>query len=227
MTMTNDISELVNNISLSPNHSGKRIFDVTRITPHVVVGEFDALTVAKWFNDKARQASANYIIGKNGEVVLNVKETNRAWTSGSYDNDQRAITIECSSNAKNHNLLNDKVFEKLIDLCVDICKRYGKTKAVYFANKKDALSYQLKPDEMLFTKHNFFQNVLCPDKWLEDNYSMFIQRINDKLSGTIVNKDDNKLYRVQVGAFRNHDNAIALCNKLKNDGYVDAFIKEV
>lgn len=37
--------------------------------------------------------------------------------------------------------------------------------------------------------------------------------------------ENNKIYRVQVGAFRNKDNAQALLEKLKEAGFEDAFIK--
>lgn len=223
-------SDLTDFVSLSSNNSGERKNKISRVTIHVVVGEFDALTVAGWFNKPERRASANYIIGKSGEVVQNVDENNRAWTSGNADNDNKAITIECSSNNKNHNSLNDAVFNKLILLCVDICRRYGKNKAVYFADKDTAAryeQYQQTDNEMLFTKHNFYQNVACPDKWIEEHYNEIINRINDILAGTITPKDANKWYRVQVGAFKNKENAIKLCNELKQKGYADAFIKEV
>lgn len=223
------ISKLADYIRPSMNTSGKRNAPVTRITPHVVVGEFGALTVASWFNNPDREASANYIIGKDGEVVCNVDEDNRAWTSGSAYNDNRAITIECSSDKNNHNALNEKVYNKLVNLCVDICRRYGKTKAVYFPNKVSAENYNLRDNEMLFTKHNFYQNVACPDTWLENKYPEFISRVNAILDGTIKPKsdDETKLYRVQVGAFKSKENAIKLCNELKQKGYNDAFIKEV
>ncbi|WP_143118055.1 SPOR domain-containing protein, partial [Shouchella clausii] len=37
--------------------------------------------------------------------------------------------------------------------------------------------------------------------------------------------DNQKLYRVQVGAFSNRGNADALLKKLKSAGFTDAFIK--
>lgn len=220
-------SDLTDIIKLSPNNSGKRKYNVTRITPHVVVGEFDAETVAGWFNSPSRKASANYIIGKNGEVLLNVDEENRAWTSGDGDNDNRSITIECSSIKEKNNALNDKVYDKLIALCVDICKRYNKSKLVYIRTYNELFKHVYKDDEMLLTKHNMFQKVACPDKWLELKYDTdFVARVNNILAGVIEPADDNKLYRVQVGAFKNKENAIKLCNDLKQKGFNDAFIKE-
>lgn len=208
-------SELATKVSLSPNNSGKRLYDVTRITPHVVVGEFDAETVASWFNNPERKASANYIIGKSGEILCNVYEENRAWTSGSFDNDNRAITIECASDAKNHNALNANVYKSLQKLIVDICKRYNKKRVVYKATP----NYNPTSDEMLITKHAFFQNVLCWDKWLDEHINELVFNVNNELSGK-----HNVLYKVQVGAFSVRDNAEKLRDKLRDNGYSDAFI---
>lgn len=216
------ISKLTNYTSLSPNNSGLRKYPVTRITPHIVVGQFDALTVASWFNKPERRASANYIIGMNGEIVLNVDEDCRAWTSGNADNDNRAITIECASDKTSPYALNNDVYNKLIDLCVDICKRYNKRRLIWIADKNTALTYNLADNEMLLTKHAFFQNVECWGKWFDEHVDDFVNRVNTKL-----NDDNNKLYRVQVGAFRDKNNAIKLCTELKEKGYNDAFIKEV
>lgn len=208
-------SKLATKVSLSPNHSGQRKYDVTRITPHVVVGEFDAETVASWFNNPDRKASANYIIGKSGEILCNVEEQNRAWTSGSFDNDNRAITIECSSDANNHNALNPNVFKSLEDLIVDICKRYGKSRVVYKATP----NYNPTVDEMLITKHAFFQNVLCWDKWLDEHINELVNNVNNRLR-----EDVSVLYKVQVGAFSIKENAERLRDKLHSQGYIDAFI---
>lgn len=208
-------SNLATITSLSPNNSGKRKYAITRITPHVVVGEFDAETVASWFNRPERKASANYIIGKSGEILCNVEEENRAWTSGNADNDNRAITIECASDAKNHNALNTNVFKSLENLIVDICQRYGKIRVVY----KGTPNYNPTTDEMLITKHAFFQNVLCWDKWLDEHINELVDNVNKRLSEELTT-----LYKVQVGAFALKENAERLRDTLIAQGYDDAFI---
>lgn len=209
-------SKLATLTDLSPNNSGHRQYEVTRITPHVVVGQFDAQTVASWFADTKRKASANYIIGKSGEILCNVEEQNRAWTSGSFDNDNRAITIECASGLTAPYELNEKVYESLINLTVDICQRYNKRRVVWYDDK--LIRTQPKSDELLITAHYFFQNVECFGKWLKDKMPDFVSKVNARLSDTI--------YRVQVGAFRNKDNAERLRDKLRAEGYTDAFITE-
>lgn len=56
-----------------------------------------------------------------------VEEKNRAWTSSSPSNDNQAITIEVANDggANTNWHISDKALAKLIDLCVDICKRNG------------------------------------------------------------------------------------------------------
>lgn len=212
------ISKLATKTSLSPNHSGQRKYGVTRITPHIVVGQFDADVVASWFNKPERKASANYIIGKSGEILCNVEEQNRAWTSGSYDNDNRAITIECACDLHTPYALNLNVYNALIDLTVDICKRYNKSRVVWYDDK--LLTHKQADDEMLITAHYFFENVECFGVWLKGKMPDFVKTVNARLSTT----DETVLYKVQVGAFRYKDNAERLRDELKKNGYSDAFI---
>ena len=118
-------STLVNCTVLSPNHSGKRTHAIDRLTPHCVVGQATAENIGACFPE-GRNASCNYGIGYDGRVCLIVDECNRSWCSSSNDNDQRAITIECASDTKAPYAMNTAVYEKLVELCADICKRNGK-----------------------------------------------------------------------------------------------------
>ena len=53
-----------------------------------------------------------------------VEESNRAWTSGNADNDNQAVTIEVANDGGAPDWhVSDTAFAKLIDLCVDICRR--------------------------------------------------------------------------------------------------------
>ena len=90
-------SKLVSYTGLSPNHSGKRVCQISIITPHAVVGQLSVESICNCFSDTSRQASCNYAIGADGRIGLCVDEQNRSWCSSSRDNDQRAVTIECAS----------------------------------------------------------------------------------------------------------------------------------
>jgi len=164
MAYTN--SKMVVYTKLSPNHSGQRTHAIDRITPHCVVGQCSVETLGNIFYPTSRQASSNYGIGSDGRVGMYVEEKNRSWCSSSNANDQRAITIECASDTKEPYAMNSKVYETLVKLCVDICKRNGKTKLLWLEDKDKTLNYNPKSDEMMLTVHRWFANKSCPGNWL-------------------------------------------------------------
>lgn len=99
-----------------------------------------------------------------------VEEKNRSWCSSSNANDQRAITIECASDTAEPYAFKDVVYQTLIKLCADICKRNGKKKLLWLGDKDKTLSYEPKSDEMVLTVHRWFANKswsgqldVCPD----------------------------------------------------------------
>ena len=147
MTYTN--SPLVSYTKLSPNHSGQRTHSIDRITPHCVVGQCSVETLGNIFLPTSRQASCNYGIGSDGRVGMYCEEKNRSWCSSSNTNDQRAVTIECASDTSAPYAFKTVVYNKLIDLCVDICKRNGKKKLIWLGDKNKTLNYNPKADEMV------------------------------------------------------------------------------
>lgn len=175
-------SSLINYEILSPNHSGKRTHAIDRITPHCVVGQLTAKNIAACF-PKGRNASCNYGIGTNGDIVLIVDEGNRSWCSSSGANDQRAVTIECASDMKEPYTMNDKVYSTLIELCIDICKRNGKNKLIWIPDKNKALAYVPKSNEMLLTVHRWFAAKSCPGNWLYSRLGDLATKVTSKLNG--------------------------------------------
>ena len=159
MAYTN--SPLISYTKLSPNHSGQRTHSIDRITPHCVVGQLSAESICGCFTSTDRQASCNYGIGTDGRISLCVEEKNRSWCSSSNANDQRAITIECASDKTAPYAMNNNVYQSLINLCVDICKRNGKKKLLWFADKNKTLNYNPASDEMVLTVHRWFANKSC------------------------------------------------------------------
>lgn len=90
-----------------------------------------------------------------------VEEEDRSWCSSSGSNDNRAVTIECASDTTAPYAMNDKVYATLMELCVDICKRNGKSKLIWLGDKDKTLAYSPKSDEMLITVHRWFANKSC------------------------------------------------------------------
>ena len=217
-----EFSPLTSSISLSPNNSGNRTMSIDRITPHCIVGQATEKRCRELFTDPARKASSNYCISCDGKVVGVVPETKRSWCSSSSANDQRAITIECASDNTAPYAFRDECYRTLVNLCVDICKAYGKTKLIWISNKDQALAYKPNANEMLLTVHRWFANKSCPGDWMYARMGNLADEVTRRLEGE-KQPDDGKLYHVQVGAYKIKANADAMAAKLKKDGY-DTYI---
>lgn len=202
-------SKLVSFVKLSPNCTKPRGKKIDTITIHHVAGNATVEALGKLFADPSRQASANYGIGSDGRIACFVEEENRAWTSSSSANDGRAITIEVANCGGAPDWpVSDKAYAALLDLCEDICRRYGFT--LNFTGDKTGN----------LTMHKWFKATACPGPYLESKFPAIAEEVNRRL-------DKKPLYRVQVGAFHVKDNAIALRDKLQKAGYADAFLLEV
>lgn len=225
MAYTN--SSLVKYTSLSPNHSGQRTHSIDRITPHCVVGQLTAEGICACF-PKGREASCNYGIGKDGKIALCVEEKNRSWCSSSAENDQRAVTIECASDSTAPYAFNTAVYNALIELCVDICKRNGKNKLLWLGDKTKTLNYAPKSGEVVLTVHRWFANKSCPGDWMYSRMGDLATTVTKRLSGvsgggsTTTTPTGKTLYRVrkswsdaksQIGAFSVLANAKSLVDK--------------
>ena len=184
-------SPLVVYTKLSPNHSGKRTHAIDRISPHCVVGQLTAESLGNIFAKSSREASSNYGIDKDGRVGMYVEEKNRSWCTSSNSNDQRAVTIECASDTKHPYWMNDKVYNRLIDLCADICHRNGKNKLIWFGDKNKSLNYEPKSNEMVITVHRWFANKSCPGDWLYNRLGDVAKEVNKRLSDNDANVDSN------------------------------------
>ena len=228
MAYTN--SPMVVYTKLSPNNSGQRTHSIDRITPHCVVGQCTAEGLGDWFYPSSTQASSNYGIDKNGRVGMYVEEKNRSWCSSSNANDQRAVTIECASDTTEPYAMNATVYDTLIKLCTDICKRNGKKKLLWLADKDKTLNYTPAADEMVLTVHRWFANKSCPGTWLYSRLGDLAAKVTAALADPAPAKaetttEKKKYYRVQIGAFTVKANADAMLKKAQAAGFKDAFIK--
>lgn len=211
-------SGLVVYTKLSPNHSGQRTHSIDRITPHCVVGQLSCESICGCFTSPERGASCNYGIGTDGRISLCVEEKNRSWCSSSNVNDQRAVTIECSSDKTAPYAMTDAVYAALIDLCTDICKRNGKSKLLWFGDKNKTLAYEPKADEMIITVHRWFANKSCPGDWLYNRLGDLAAKVTSRLGGGS-QQPSGTLYRVQTGAYKQKANADAQLAKVKAAGF--------
>ena len=78
--------------------------------------------------------------------------------------------------------MNDKVYATLITLCTDICRRNGKKKLLWFADKNKSLNYIPAADEMVLTVHRWFANKSCPGDWLYSRLGDVAAKVTANLS---------------------------------------------
>ena len=176
-------SALVSYTQLSPNHSGPRTQPISRFTPHCYVGQVTVERIGKGFEDPKRNASCNYGIGTDGRICLIVPEGYRSWCTSNALQDQKAITVECASDASAPYAFNDKVWASLINLAVDCCKRNNKDTFVYIPDKTKALAYKPKNNEMLMTFHRWYAKKACPGDWFVLRAGQFADAVNERLKG--------------------------------------------
>ena len=179
-------SPLCTYVKQSPYHSGKKKLPTDRITVHCYVGLVALKRGVEGFysRPKGKEASCNYVISYDGQVGGVCDEVFRSWCSSSEANDTRAVTIEvASANTKPYEF-PAAAYNKLIELTVDIMKRYKKKKLIYFANKNTALKYVLASDEMLLTLHKWFSvTKACPGQWFINKIPEFVATVNSILAG--------------------------------------------
>lgn len=174
-------SSLVKYTKLSPSTSGKRIYPISRITIHCYVGQCSMKDAGAYFGNANNKVSCNYCVATDG-ICLIADESVRSWCSSSSDNDNRAITIEVASDKTHPYKVRDDVYQNLIDLLVDICKRNNKKRLVWFGDKNKSLSYTVKDDELLLTVHRWFKNKACPGEYLYNKHSEIVSTVNKKLN---------------------------------------------
>ena len=165
-------SPLVQYTKISPNSSNPRNNKIKKITIHHMAGVLSIETCGNIFANPKRQASSNYAIGSDGRIAMYVEEKNRSWCSSSANNDNQAITIEVSNSQKGGNWpVSDYVLSRLIDLCVDICKRNGIKELNYTGDTSGNL-----------TRHNMFASTECPGAYLESKFPYIADEVNKRLN---------------------------------------------
>ena len=167
-------SPLTDYVYLSPNADFPRAEEIKKITIHHMAEDLDPERLGLVFGNRDRQASANYAIGTDGRVALYVEEDNRAWTSSSRENDHQAVTIEVANDEIGGDWhVSDTAYERLIELCVDICRRNGIQELVYTGDAEGNL-----------TIHKFFnEDTECPGPYLESRMPDIAREVTERLKG--------------------------------------------
>ena len=121
------------------------------------------------------------------------------------------------------------VYQKLITLCIDICKRNEKTKLLWLGDKDKTLNYSPAADEMVLTVHRWFANKSCPGDWMYARMGDLATKVTTALGGAATTP--KQLYRVrktwsdsksQKGAYTILANAKACADKYPGYSVFDA-----
>ena len=192
-------SSLIDYTKISPNKTSPRNHVIDTITIHCVVGQCSVETLGNIFAPTSRKASSNYGIGPDGRIGMYVEEKDRSWCSSSSSNDNRAITIECASDTTYPYAINDKVYESLINLCTDICKRNNIKELKWKADK----SLIGQPDKQNMTVHRWFAATACPGDYIYNRLGDIADKVNAKLgistsTETPKKESKNESFRVKV-----------------------------
>ena len=154
-------------IKQSP-HYDKRKNTIKKITIHHMAGNLTVEECGEVFQH--REASANYGIGSDGRIGLYVPEELRAWSTANPDNDHQAINIElANATGAPEWRVSDKAIAKCIDLCEDICIRYG-FKMNYTGYKSGNVTLQ-----------KWFVATACPGPYLESKIPYICNEVNKRL----------------------------------------------
>lgn len=211
------ISELAENFIQAKHYSqGRNGMKICKITPHIMAAKWTGTRCANFFAEGTRQASANYCIGYEGDIVCSVKEEDRAWTSTNGNNDRQAITIECANDIAGGDWhISDATWNSLVNLCVDICKRYN-FKLVYDGTPNGSL-----------TRHNMFINTTCPGPYLQGRLAELAEVVNKRLEEDVMFEDGDELkaidYLVEHGRINNKELALKKLEIIKDEKWI--FIK--
>lgn len=170
---------------------------IDRITIHSANQKGDCYDLAELLV-ASPDTSYHYGISTDGTVGLYVDEIYATQSTGSKDNDNRAINI-IVMNAKSEPpyAITDETFQALIKLCIDICRRNYILECKYTPNDRQ---------NSTLTMHAWYAKVDCPGAYIAGLYSVIAERVNNALKSATVASSESEALKSQstiaVGAIK-------------------------
>lgn len=162
------------------HHWSLRSSAIDTITIHCAVGLANSNSIARYLDVMTDDSSANYCIGKDGDITCMIPEKYRSWCSSNTANDERAITIEVASESSSPYKVPTLAMASLIDLLVDICSRHDmRLKWSWDANER-----RNHVGGCNMTVHRDFAAKSCPGDFLYDNMQAIADTVNRRLNET-------------------------------------------
>lgn len=168
------------------HHWSLRSSVIDTITIHCAVGLANSNSIARYLDVMTDDSSANYCIGKDGDITCMIPEKYRSWCSSNSANDDRAITIEVASETSSPYKVPTLAMASLIDLLVDICSRHDmRLKWSWDANER-----RNHVGGCNMTVHRDFVAKSCPGEFLYDNMQAIADTVNRRLSMNEISRFD-------------------------------------
>lgn len=162
------------------HHWSLRSSSIDTITIHCAVGLANSNSISRYLDTMTEDCSANYCIGKDGDITCMIPEKYRSWCSSNTANDDRAITIEVASETSSPYKVPTLAMASLIDLLVDICSRHDiRLKWSWDANDRRNHACGCN-----MTVHRDFAAKSCPGDFLYDNMQAIADTVNRRLNST-------------------------------------------
>lgn len=127
------------------------------------------------------------------------------------------IQFEICEDSLNNKTYFEKAFNAAIEYCVYLCKKLN-------INVENIVSHKEAAKAGYASSHG------DPENWLSKynkNMDWFRAQVKNKLKTTADTSKTKTIYRVQVGAYENYDNAVKFLETVKKSGYKNAFITKV
>ena len=159
------------------HHWSLRNSKIDTVTIHCAVGLASSLSIARYLDTMTTDCSANYTIGKDGDITTMIPEKYRSWCSSNTLNDDRAITIEVASEADDPFKVPTLAMAALLDLLVDICSRHG-FKLLWSWDANDRRNHI---GGCNMTVHRDYAAKSCPGDFLYDNMQVIADTVNRRL----------------------------------------------
>lgn len=194
---------------LTPNKYSRpqiKLDKVTKIAVHYVGNPgSSAIANRNYFENlkdtHATYVSSHFIIGLDGEVIQCIPLNE--WSYCTNQANAYSISIECC-HPDSTGKFNTKTEQSLVELCAYLCEKFA-----------------LTADDII--RHYDVTGKRCPLWYVEhpEDFESMKKQVGAMLSGDTAAE---KLYYVQVGAFKSEDNAKAYLKTVQDD-YPEAFIK--
>lgn len=165
------VSSLSSVSIISPNTSGLRTAPISKVTVHHMAGDLTVEQCGSIFKSASRQASSNYGVGSDGRIGCYLEEEYHPWTSSSYWNDDRAITLEVADYNLGDWSPSRAAYQSTVLLCADICNRYG----IFPTYTGDT--------DGTFTEHRMYAATSCPGDWWHAKMPDFVNNVKQAMKG--------------------------------------------